>query len=663
MKRIISKIALGCMIVAGFSSCSDWLDVNTDPDNPNNKSLLVNNRLPWIQRMYMYSAGIANYRTAGTAGWLYSNAGAVNSCSTSWDFSNALSTSPYQTWFVESASNLNDLYEKAKAEGAYHYMAAADVYYALGFMQMLDLYGEMPFTDALGSSPVPKYDDGKTIYNGIMAKLDEAIELFSKPQGASATPLASGDMMNGGNAEKWIKLCYGLKARYMLKLSKKTDLFKPDEILQCLAKGPQSNDDSSLLPCYNATGDVEDYLYGDPVQTNGNWNYAGYGSNQRVSQYLYNLLTNMRGAGVEDPRFTKIVPAIMSDIKLNDGKVSTFTWKRSKPVDSHYTADRLKAGGATSIAAPTYAVADVTLKYTIEDAAKRAQFVADMTPLHAVTVNGNDVSVLYKAGSIYVNSKNYILAGDTVYVNMRSCSTLTGQKGQKDNTKNLYWYASEDAYKAGAIFSTGSFQIRPVSDFEIFTYHEACFIKAEVLFRKGDTAGALAAYKAGIKANLDYMQQKLTSWQGQGYDNPDMMPMNTADITNYLASAAVCQTASDLTMKDIMLQKYVAMGVSIENWNDMRRFNYSTGNIGSFGVVYPDFDRSVMFTGQSKLIGTTKTDARYWPRRWRLPGTLELSYNETNAKAINRHCEDLDIWSMPVWWDCATDAEYEGYLK
>ena len=262
-----------------------------------------------------------------------------------------------------------------------------------------------------------------------------------------------------------------------------------------------------------------------------------------------------------------------------------------------------------------------------------------------------------------MNSGNYILAGDTAYVNMRSCSTLTGQTGQKDDAKNQYWYASADAYKAGVIFSTGSFQIRPVSDFEMMTFHEACFIKAEVLFRKGDKAGALAAYKAGIKANLDYMQKKLNTWQGEGYNNPDMMPMKASDITAYLASAAVCQTAADLTMSDIMLQKYVAMGISLENWNDMRRFNYSAGNVGSFGVVYPDFDRSVMFTGQDKLTGTSKNDVRYWPRRYRLPGTLELSYNETNAKAVNPHCEDNNIWSMPVWWDCETDAEYEGYLK
>lgn len=195
------------------------------------------------------------------------------------------------------------------------------------------------------------------------------------------------------------------------------------------------------------------------------------------------------------------------------------------------------------------------------------------------------------------------------------------------------------------------------------TYHEACFIKAEVLFRKGDKAGALAAYKAGIKAHLDYMQKKLTAWKGQGFTNPDMLPMDDAQITAYLASDAVCQNSAELTMSDIMLQKYVAMGCSLENWNDMRRFNYSAGNIKDFGVVYPGMDRSVLFTGTDKLKGTSKDDPKYWPRRYRLPATLELSYNETQALAANKHAEDTDIWSYPVWWDCASDAEYEGYVK
>ena len=655
-------IMLGCGLAMGFSSCNDYLDVNTDPDNPNNKSVLVENRVPWIERMYMYSAGITNYRTSAIAGVLYSSNGSVNTCTTTWNFANGLTVAPYQTWFVESASNLQDLYDKAQGEGAYHYMAVADVYHALGFMEMLDLYGEMPYTDALGSSPVPTYDDGKTIFNGCIAKLNEAISLFSKAQASGATPLSKGDVMNNGDVSKWIKLCYGLKARYLLKLSKKTDLFNPDSILYCLERGPQSIADNSVMPCYNSGTDVTDYLYGDPVQTNGNWDYAAYGSTQRISQYYYNLLTNMRGSGVVDPRFTKIVPASMSDITLRDGKVASYKWLRSKGVDSHGSCERLEAGGAASITLPTWASSDVTKTYTISDATKRQNFVESMSKIHKVTTDGDKVSVVYAKGSQYINSTNYVYAGDTTYVTLRSNSALTGNSGRSET--DLYWYfGSSSAMSANAVGSTGSFQLRPVSDFEIMTYHEACFIKAEVLMRKGDKAGALAAYKAGIKAHLDYMQQKLSSWKASGYDNPDMMPMDESAISAYLSSKAVCQNASELTMSDIMLQKYVAMGVSLENWNDMRRFDYSAGDIGDFGVVYPGFDRSVMFTGTDKLKGTSKTDPKYWPRRWSYPSQLETSYNEDNMLKINAHAEDTDIWSYPVWWDCATDAEYENYLK
>lgn len=181
--------------------------------------------------------------------------------------------------------------------------------------------------------------------------------------------------------------------------------------------------------------------------------------------------------------------------------------------------------------------------------------------------------------------------------------------------------------------------------------------------RKNDMANALIAYKAGIQAHMDMMQAKLTSWQAAGYTatNPDMAPMKTADISAYMASAAVAQ--GNVTMSDIMLQKYLAMGCSIENWNDMRRFNYSVGNVGSFGVVYPGFQRSPLFAGTALYTGSGTSDPRYWPRRWSLPNTLELNYNISNALALNPHATDANIWSMPIWWDCATDAEYNGYLS
>lgn len=661
MKSLKYMMAAGCLLTLGLSSCSDFLDVNVDPDKPNNTTAEVANRVPWIQRMFMYSAGITNYRTSMIAGVLYSTSGTHGPAAVTWNFAPGTTTSSYQTWFVETAANLNDLYNKAKAENAYHYMAVADIYHALGFMQMLDLYGEIPYTEALGNSPVPAYDDGKTIFNGCVAKLDEAIKLLSEAQPATATPLSKGDLMNGGDAQKWLKMAYGLKARFLLKLSKKAE-FDPEAILDCLSKGPQSIDDNSVMPCFNSGQDVTDYLMGDPIMTNGNWNCVAYGTTQRITKYYTDLLTDMRGAGVEDPRYTKIVPAVMTNIKVVDGKVQSYDWARSKGVDCHGDCERLKAVGWNSIVAPTWAATNKDITYDIADATARDKFVSDIQKLHKTTVDGTKVKVTYQTGSVYVNSTNYAYAGDTAYVSLRSNSKLTGNQTKEEN--DVYWYFStNDALNAGAVGSTGSFQTRPVSDFEIMTYHEACFIKAEVLFRKGDKAGALAAYKAGIKAHLDYMQKKLTAWKGQGFSNPDMQPMDDAKIAAYLASDAVCQNAGDLKMSDIMLQKYVAMGCSLENWNDMRRFNYGAGNIADFGVVYPGMDRSVLFTGTDKLKGTSKDDPKYWPRRWRLPATLELSYNEAQALAINKHAEDTDIWSYPVWWDCATDAEYEGYLK
>jgi hypothetical protein len=669
-------IILGCVLVISLASCKKWLDVNTDPDNPNNQSVLIQNRVPWIQHFYQYTAGVTNYRTALQAGVYYSNAGAGNSFSTTWQCSNSNSTTPYQTWFVEVSSNVVDLYNSAQKKGAYHYMAVADVFNALGYMEMLDLYGEMPYTEAGTGNPSPKPDDGKTIYNGCMAHLNEAISLFNKTQDVGAPPLSNGDLWNGGDVSKWIKLCWGLKARYMLKVSKKADLFNADSILYCLSQGPQSNADNTVGPGYN-NSTVTDYLEGDPVVTNGNFDYAAYGNSIRISQYYYNLLTNMNGTGVVDPRMPKIVPASMANVRLNgSGTVSSYTWNRSIGVDSYGAATRLLKGGATSIQTASYAATPQKIVYNIKSSTDHANFVDSL--VMAGKVSGQDyadsgtyVRVIYPAGSIYINSSNYIYAGDTAYVNMRSnAEATTAVPAQQTVENDVNWYPSAAAYAAGVIGSTGSFQVRPVSDQDILTYEEMCFIKAEVYMRKADPADAYTAYIAGIQANMDKMQAKLAEWQAGGFDKnaagvtiPDMEPMNAADIAAYMTSSAVAQGPGTLTMADIMLQKYIAMGCSIENYNDMRRFDYSAGDIGNFGVVYPGYQRGPLFTGQAQLTGGSPNDPRYWMRRWALPPTYEINYNSLNTLALNPHATDPNIWSMPVWWDTPTDEAYYGYLK
>jgi hypothetical protein len=676
-------IITGCLLILSLASCKKWLDVNTDPDNPNNQSVPIPNKLSWIENYWKEPAGVSNMRTACIAGVYYAIAANQNSLSTTWQALNGNSTTPYQAFFVGVSSNITDLYNAAQKQGAYHYMALADIFHAVGYMDMLDLYGEMPYTQGGTGIPSPVPDDGKTIFNGCMARLNEAISLLSKAQESAAPALSAGDILNNGDVSKWLKFCWGLKARYMLKLSKKAE-FNADSILYCLSKGPQSNADNTVELNFNNTT-TTDFLEGDPVSGNGNYDFTGNSSsNPRISEYYYNLLTNLRGAGVVDPRMTKIVPASMANVQLTNGKVSSFTWLRSIGVNSYNTTDRnpaplgfpnrLVKGGATSIATVSYAASNTNVKYTINDATDRANFIAAQVAAgRTFTTSGNDVTVTYKAGSVYIASTNYIAAGDTVYVNLKSNSQATSSgipgPGVTQPSNDVTWYPSAAAYSAGVVASTCSFQLRPISDMEILMYHEMCFIKAEVYLRKGDAANAYTAYKAGIQAHLDYMQSKLTQWKGSydktsaGIANPDMDPMDQTAINTYLTSNAVAQGPGALTMSDIMLQKYIAMGISIENWNDMRRFNFSAGNVGSFGVVYPGYQRGPLFTGQAQLTGSTPTDPRYWIRRWALPPVYEIQYNYINTTTLNPHAPDANIWSMPVWWDCATDEEYYNYLK
>jgi hypothetical protein len=639
MKKIL-QIILSLIVVVSFTSCNKWLDVNVDPDNPTDKSATPPNRLPWIQHYYGYANGTANMRTTTIAGILtQSSATAANGLLPAWNPAQSSATTIYQNWFLGAGVNIGPMIDMAEKNGSYHYMAAGYAIRAMGFLMMLDLHGEMPYTEAMGTKYNPVYDQGDVIYAGCMKDIDKAIEFFGKTQEAGSYKFSEGDTWNGGDVNKWIKMCYGLKARYLNIISKKSS-YDPQAILAALDKAPKSNSENTSVRRYNVEGDAVNFTVSDPYQTNFNWNAVGYGTGQRLTKWYINLLTNSYtgGSNVIDPRMSKIVPAMMKNIKLNTaGEIVSYDWARDAGVDMMYSDIRQNGGPLLA----SYVGADTKLIYTIADQAARDNFIANLKQLY--TVDGTKVTVTYKKGSFYVNSTNYKRAGDTVYVNLKSNSLSTLGRAVNDT----YYYP---VTTSTAVAGTGTFYARPDSDFDLITYPEMCFIKAEVYLRMGQPGPAHTAYLEGIRASFARMQTKLNEWKSAGVKNPDQLPMNQAEIDAYMTSAAVVQSAANLKMSHIMKEKIIAMGYDYQIWNDMRRFNYSAGNVGNFGVVYIDYKRPYEFTATNKIVGSSPTDPTYWFRRF-THSTHESNYNNEQLMASNPLAMKDAIWSDPVWWD------------
>lgn len=90
------------------------------------------------------------------------------------------------------------------------------------FSILTDNWGNIPFSEAIdgqNNNFTPKYDNQQDIYTAILLDLKKAEE-----QLAIGQPILGGDVLYGGNLEKWRKLANSLRLRYLLRISNKVDV-------------------------------------------------------------------------------------------------------------------------------------------------------------------------------------------------------------------------------------------------------------------------------------------------------------------------------------------------------------------------------------------------------------------------------------------------------
>ena len=628
--KLIKTIFLTGALTAALSlvSCAEWLDVNTDPENPTLESAEYQLE-PAHCEFYTNSAQqFAAWRSSMAMGdWTRNISGGTYWSMSFWAPADGITTTPYQWFLVGAGATLKDMYAKAMAAENWHYAGVAKVLLAYGYMLMTDLYGEMPYTQGLSESAIPEYDNGKTIYLGCLKDIDEAIDLLSRSIDTNKMPsLAVGDFWNNGDVNKWSKLANLLKARWINKLIKKGEgsylegKYDRQAILDCLSKAMTSNADNTVINHTDDNGTTHDDLgWNEPVDYSPLFSVCGMNSGYMATKMLYDNLTNFDGLGVEDPRADHILPwakskksdAAPKEIKWNVNG----TWRRTLGVDM--SSNIFSTGGP------------LRASYGSDDAA--------------------DKKGIRNGDFFWINSSSADRLGDTVYVESTSTSKGYHAKSSLIYRRNNNKEGSEES---------GSFYSRVSAPTYVGTYAEACFIKAEVLFNTGDKSGAYTAYKEGIKASIELMNDKLKVWVNEDASLascPSFTPIAQADIDHFLANGI--GSSGDLTLGRILTQKRIALLFSVEIWNDMRRYDFNKSLFLGWNIAaYHDVNAAA-----SQAI-----PAGQYFRRWR-QCSHELNYNTDNLQAIGaevpgadmsfvkegKNCWNLkpDVWTINVWWD------------
>ncbi|MFN0081669.1 MAG: SusD/RagB family nutrient-binding outer membrane lipoprotein [Ferruginibacter sp.] len=126
-------------------------------------------------------------------------------------------------WFnlYYNATNYDFIITNAKAKNAGFYEAIARIMKAQNMQMLVDLYGNIPYTEAFQSGTIrtPKYDDDQAIYADLFRQLDIAIALLKDPVASSVAnnaAIATNDLVFAGNALNWRRFANTLKLRMLI---------------------------------------------------------------------------------------------------------------------------------------------------------------------------------------------------------------------------------------------------------------------------------------------------------------------------------------------------------------------------------------------------------------------------------------------------------------
>jgi hypothetical protein len=255
MKKISYILTAGlAMGSVFFTGCSDFLDINTDPDNIVSTNAPLPQLLTAAQVNLGFEGGSDKFRYSAIIAQHLS--GQASQPNQTFDFTryNIQGSDQNNLWSSMFATTLSDLeliIKNATANGSPHYSGVAKILKAYEYQLAVDIWGNVPFTDALmlDQNTQPAYDDAAAIYTNLIKLLDEAITEINAP--ASVLSPGTNSVIYPGafatTKKQWEKFANTLKLRIFLHYSKADPAFMTQQINTLVASNAifmEGNEDS-----------------------------------------------------------------------------------------------------------------------------------------------------------------------------------------------------------------------------------------------------------------------------------------------------------------------------------------------------------------------------------------------------------------------------------
>ena len=225
LKNIIYAVPLAALVLAMSTGCNkEKFDINRNSNNPTDSSVTYDVVLPAA----LHASGTIIAGNSGTWGpiqnwmgyWARSGTYAPNVTEETYEITTNFGTGVWNSCF-DNNYDYQIIQQKAGIAGAGFYEGIARIMKAQNYQMLVDVYGNVPYSQALKGSgnPTPAYDDALTIYKDLFREIDKGIQLIKDAVVSTTNPnknIATNDIMFGGDKAKWARFGNTLKLRMLI---------------------------------------------------------------------------------------------------------------------------------------------------------------------------------------------------------------------------------------------------------------------------------------------------------------------------------------------------------------------------------------------------------------------------------------------------------------